>query len=370
MNRYKLLALAAALSGVMGAASAETTLTVYTALEADQIKAYQAAFEKANPDIKIQWVRDSTGIITAKLLAEKNNPKADAIWGLAGTSLGLMDKEGMLQPYAPKGLDQIAANMRDAKAEPSWVGMDGFAAAICFNTVEAEKQKLPKPTSWQDLTKPVYAGKIVMPNPASSGTGFLDVSAWLQIFGEEKGWAYMDALHKNIGSYTHSGSKPCNLAASGEFPIGVSFDYRAAPAEGRRRAGRSRVPVGRPGLGSRSHRHRQGHQEPGSRPQAGRLLRQPRGQRAVQGQLRRAGHPVDRHVQPEPAGRSDQAHDQERLHLGRHQPRPHHRRVDQALRRQVRAEEEVSRQGRAAPRGRCPLHPGSPSVSPFRSSSR
>ena len=118
--------------------------------------------------------------------------------------------------------------MRDAKAEPSWVGMDGFAAAICFNTVEAEKQKLPKPTSWQDLTKPVYAGKIVMPNPASSGTGFLDVSAWLQIFGEEKGWAYMDALHKNIGSYTHSGSKPCNLAASGEFPIGVSFDYRAA----------------------------------------------------------------------------------------------------------------------------------------------
>ncbi len=65
MNRYKLLALAAALTGVMGAASAETTLTVYTALEADQIKAYQAAFEREHPDIKIQWVRDSTGIITA-----------------------------------------------------------------------------------------------------------------------------------------------------------------------------------------------------------------------------------------------------------------------------------------------------------------
>ena len=45
MNRYKLLALAAALTGLMGAASADTTLTVYTALEADQIKAYQAAFE-------------------------------------------------------------------------------------------------------------------------------------------------------------------------------------------------------------------------------------------------------------------------------------------------------------------------------------
>ena len=224
-SRYCLLTLALAAAAP---AAAQTTLTVYTALEADQIKAYQAAFERENPDIKIQWVRDSTGIITAKLLAEKNNPKADVIWGLAGTSLGLMDKEGMLEPYAPKGLDQIAPHMRDAKPVPAWVGMDAFAAAICFNTIEAKKQNLPAPTSWHDLTKPVYAGKIVMPNPASSGTGFLDVSAWLQMFGEEKGWAYMDALHKNIGSYTHSGSKPCNLAASGEFPIGVSFDYRAA----------------------------------------------------------------------------------------------------------------------------------------------
>ncbi|MFQ1065057.1 putative 2-aminoethylphosphonate ABC transporter substrate-binding protein [Bordetella trematum] len=210
------------------ALAAQTDITVYTALEADQIKAYQAAFEREYPDIKIHWVRDSTGIITAKLLAEKNNPKADVVWGLAGTSLGLMDKEGMLEAYAPKGLDQISANMRDSREVPAWVGMDAFTATICFNTIEAEKQKLPKPTSWQDLTRPEYAGKIVMPNPASSGTGFLDVSAWLQMFGEEKGWAFMDGLHKNIGSYTHSGSKPCNLAAAGEFPIGISFDYRGA----------------------------------------------------------------------------------------------------------------------------------------------
>jgi iron(III) transport system substrate-binding protein len=105
--------------------------------------------------------------------------------------------------------------------------MDVWAATICFNTVEAEKQGLSKPVSWQDLTKPEYKGKIVMPNPASSGTGFLDVSAWLQTFGEKQGWQYMDDLHQNIGQYVHSGSKPCKLAASGEFPIGISFEYPA-----------------------------------------------------------------------------------------------------------------------------------------------
>ena len=54
----------------------KTKLTVYSALEADQVGAYKTAFEAANPDIEIAWVRDSTGVITARFLAEKDNPRA------------------------------------------------------------------------------------------------------------------------------------------------------------------------------------------------------------------------------------------------------------------------------------------------------
>jgi iron(III) transport system substrate-binding protein len=107
--------------------------------------------------------------------------------------------------------------------------MDVWGATICFNTVEAAKLGLKKPESWNDLLKPEFKGKIVMPNPASSGTGYFDVSAWLKMFGsEKKGWAYMDKLHENIGLYVHSGSKPGKMAASGEFPVGITFEYRAA----------------------------------------------------------------------------------------------------------------------------------------------
>ena len=220
---------ALAVTGLPGPASAQgkTELLVYTALEADQIKAYQAGFEKANPNIALKFVRDSTGIVTAKLLAEKANPQADVVWGLAATSLMLLDKEGMLMPHAPKGLAQIKPAMRDPRAEPTWVGMNVWSSAICFNTVEAGKKAMPRPTSWADLTNPAYKGQITMPHPASSGTGYLMVSAWLQMMGEEKGWAYMDALHNNIGVYTHSGSKPCRQAGAGEFALGLSFEYRA-----------------------------------------------------------------------------------------------------------------------------------------------
>lgn len=213
---------------VAGAAVAQKTeLLVYTALETDQIKAYQEGFNKVYPNIEIKWVRDSTGIVTAKILAEKANPQADVVMGLAASSLVLFDVEGMLLPYAPKNLAAIPAQYRDAKNPPAWVGMDVWGATVCFNTVEAAKQGLPKPETWKDLTKPVYKGKIVMPNPASSGTGFFDVTAWLQLWGEADGWKFMDALHENIAQYTHSGSKPCVQAGSGEFPIGISFEYRA-----------------------------------------------------------------------------------------------------------------------------------------------
>lgn len=235
MTQKTLLKRLAVLAGIttvsIAAHAAKTELTVYTAIEAEDLKKYAARFNEDYPDIKINWVRDSTGIVTAKLLAEKNNPQADVVWGLAATSLMLLKNEGMLQSYKPEGYDLLSPKFKDTSAEPVWTGMDAWIAAICYNTVESEKLGLPKPTSWADLKDPIYKDHIIMPNPNSSGTGFLDVSSWLQIFGEDGGWDYMDGLHKNISRYTHSGSKPCKLAAAGEIPIGISFAFRAAKSK-------------------------------------------------------------------------------------------------------------------------------------------
>ena len=223
----QLLALASLALSASAALAQRTPILVYTALETDQLKSYKDTFEKTVKDVEIRWVRDSTGVITAKLLAEKNNPQADAVFALAATSLLVLEQEGMLTPYAPKGVEALNPRFVDTKKPPMWVGMDVWGATICFNTVEAKKRNLPKPESWQDLLKPIYKGQITMPHPASSGTGFLDVTAWLQLYGEAEGWKYMDALHENIAQYVHSGSKPCRQAGAGEFVMGISFEYRA-----------------------------------------------------------------------------------------------------------------------------------------------
>jgi hypothetical protein len=93
----------------------KTVLSVYTALENDQLGPYKKAFETAHPEVEIAWVRDSTGIMTARILAEKDNPRADVIWGLGASSIALFDSMNMLHAYSPKGVDQIKPAFRSSK---------------------------------------------------------------------------------------------------------------------------------------------------------------------------------------------------------------------------------------------------------------
>ena len=205
------------------------TISVYTALEDDEIVIYLEDFKAKHPEIEVELVRDSTGIITSKLLAEKDNPTADLIWGVSATSLLVCDQNGMLEGYSPEGIEGIVPAFKDTlNKDPHWVGIKAYMTGIVCNTIEMEKRGLPYPTGYKDLLNPVYKDQIIMPNPASSGTGFLTVSAILQIMGEEEGWKYLDQLHSNILRYTHSGSKPAKLAGKGECSIGISFGYRGS----------------------------------------------------------------------------------------------------------------------------------------------
>jgi len=231
MRRWLLAAGAAlALGLATGAAEAQqrTRVTIYTALENEQLQPFKQAIEADVPGVEVVWVRDSTGVITARVLAERENPRADLIMGLAASSLLLFENMNLLEPYQPAGAEALKPAFRDQAPPATWTGMDAYLGVICFNTAEARRANAPTPASWRDLTRPEFRGRLVMPHPASSGTGYLMVAMWLQSMGEEQGWRFMDALHENIAVYTHSGSAPCVQAARGERLAGISLDMRGA----------------------------------------------------------------------------------------------------------------------------------------------
>jgi len=227
MLRTAALALGALALLAAPALAQKQTVVVYTAIENEQIADYMKSLNKTLPNLEVKMLRLSTGDISARFMAEKDNMQADAIWGVGATNMLIFKNAGLLEPYAPKGLDKIQGLFRDKANPPSWVGIDIYMSAFCVNTDVSKKHNLPMPASWADLTKPVYKGQVVMPNPASSGTGYLSVASILQRMGEAEGWKYLDALDKNIAEYTKSGSKPCKDAAAGERAIGVSFEYVA-----------------------------------------------------------------------------------------------------------------------------------------------
>lgn len=204
-----------------------TELTIYTVLAAEVHEVFLPAFQGAHPEIKLNIVADLTGNITERLIAEKENPQADVVYLVAATSLLRAASEGILEPYAPKGVERVNPRMRDVDDPPILVGTDVYMSAFCVNTELLAAKGLPMPDSWQDLTDPIYRDQIIMPDPSISGIGFIAVSAFLQQFGEEPGWTYMDALHQNVNLYTKSGSGPCRLAAEGKIPIGISFGAEA-----------------------------------------------------------------------------------------------------------------------------------------------
>lgn len=202
-------------------------LVIYTALEDDIIEKYLTSFKEEYPDINLDVVRDSTGTIIAKAIAEKDNPVADVIWGTSASVLLQMDQYNLIKGYTPEGADRLLDIFKDTENEDmKWAGIEVYETAFLVNTEECERLGLDVPTSMEDLLDPCYKDLIVMPDPTSSGTGLLTVNGILQMMGDEEGWDYLEKLNNNVLSYTTSGSKPAKMAASGECVIGISMGYR------------------------------------------------------------------------------------------------------------------------------------------------
>ncbi len=206
-------------------AASAGSLTVYTALEEEEVAGYVAAAEKTLPDVELNVLRLSTGKLGARILAEADNPQADVIWGWAVTAM--MDPRilEMLDSYKAKGVDVLPDRFRDP--QDRWFAPIGYMGAFCVNTARLEDKGLPMPSSWADLENPAFKDEVLMPDPNSSGTGYLHVNAVLQSMGTEKGWAQLEAVDPNMAQYTSSGSKPCKSARVGEYTVGISLAFTA-----------------------------------------------------------------------------------------------------------------------------------------------
>ncbi len=219
-------ALLAATLGLVTVAHAQPTLNAICSTDQSwcelAAKDYQAA-----TGVRVLQTRKATGEALAQLRAEAANPKTDIWWGGTGDPFLQAAEQGLLQAYRPSYLGDLHLwAVRQYAMSGNMVG--GFyTSAIGFGWNEdlLKRKKLPAPKCWADLVDPRYKGEIETSHPASSGTAYTILAGLVQLMGEEAAFDYLKRLHKNVTSYTRSGTAQSKNVAKGEVAIGVSFIF-------------------------------------------------------------------------------------------------------------------------------------------------
>lgn len=222
----------AALASLCSAASfqalAADKLTYYCSAQEDWCQLMATGFEEAT-GIKVNMTRKSSGETLAQINAESDNPKGDIWWGGTGDPHLQAAEEGLTEVYE----SSMRGELHDwslSQAESggnATIGIYSGALGYGYNEEVLKANNLPVPECWKDLTKPEYKGHVQMANPNSSGTAYTTLATIVQLFGEDEGFEFMKALHKNINQYTKSGSAPIKAAARGENTIGIVFMHDA-----------------------------------------------------------------------------------------------------------------------------------------------
>ena len=102
--------------------------------------------------------------------------------------------------------------------------------AVIINRKVLDKYNLDVPESYNDLLKEEYRNMISMPNPVSSGTGYMFLLSMVNELGEEDAYRYFDSLSENILQFTSSGSGPINALITEEVAIGLGITATAVNA--------------------------------------------------------------------------------------------------------------------------------------------
>jgi iron(III) transport system substrate-binding protein len=204
----------------------DKSVIIYTSTEDFRTEHMQQLLKEKFPGYDITLQVLSTGNHAAKLKAEGIQTEADIILNLeTGYLEGLQD---ILADLSPFDISEFLPEL--VPASKRFLPWDKSSGAIVINRSKLESAGLPIPYSYQDLLNPIFKGLISMPNPKTSGTGYMFLVSLINAWGEDAAFEYFDRLAENILQFTTSGSGPVNALIQGEVAIGLGMTLTAVNA--------------------------------------------------------------------------------------------------------------------------------------------
>jgi iron(III) transport system substrate-binding protein len=171
--------------------------------------------------VKVNAVYDteetkSTGLAN-RLLAEKNNPRADLFWSNEPMRTLVLKSRGVLAPYKSPNAEAIPAAFRDP--ENYWTGFSARIRVIVYNTNLVKPEEAPK--SIYDLADPRWKDQIAIADPRFGSTSF-HVAALYAELGDEKADAFFRRLKANGVKIVPGNSVVRDMVVNGDVKMGLT----------------------------------------------------------------------------------------------------------------------------------------------------
>jgi iron(III) transport system substrate-binding protein len=211
-------ALTLSVSAALAQTAAPVTLTLYTSQPQQDAQRTVDAFMAANPGIKVEWVRDGTTQIMARLRAEiaAGTPRADILLIADSVTMETLKGEGRLMAHPQANVAGYADGTHDPQR--FWFGTKLITTGIVFNT-----SAQVRPTTWADLLRPELRGQIVMPSPDVSGAAMIHIATIAQQPG--MGWDYFRRLAESRVRPAGGNGPIMQQVSGGQRLYGIVVDF-------------------------------------------------------------------------------------------------------------------------------------------------
>ncbi len=141
-------------------------VVVYSPHGSDMLRAFEQAYEAANPSQDVQWLDMGAQDAYERVKTERGNPQADVWWGGPSVSFSRAEQESLLARYIPSWDSAVSPAMKSGAG--FWYGTFVTPEVILYNTHVLKEDEAP--ADWDDLLDPRWRGKIIIRSPLASGT--------------------------------------------------------------------------------------------------------------------------------------------------------------------------------------------------------
>ncbi|HVK55069.1 MAG TPA: extracellular solute-binding protein [Burkholderiales bacterium] len=218
-----------ALTAILPFAAHAGQITVISSFSKEVMAIYKDAFEKKNPDIKVEMVNKNTNAALKHIRETVVGQRPEVFWASSPGAFELLSHEKLLEklgadvgnPSVPTKIGAYPLNDPDGFYKGQ--ALSGYG--MMWNTTYMREKQLPTPNEWSDLTKPIYLGHIAMSSPSRSGTTHLTVETILQGEGWDKGWSQLLQIAGNSAAITERSFDVPEGVSSGKYGVGLVIDY-------------------------------------------------------------------------------------------------------------------------------------------------